>query len=115
MDESDSYMKLIDQRLDALQLQLDDVTGGAATVELDQSRVGRLSRMEALQAQAMHTESLARAKRQLIALQHAKRRIQNDEFGLCLQCDEDIASARLQLDPSVTLCITCAEKKERGC
>lgn len=107
-------MELINHQLEELKAQLADVTGGAATVELDQSRVGRLSRMEALQAQAMHTESLARAKRQVIALQHAKRRIQNDEFGLCLRCDEDIAPARLRLDPSVTLCIGCAEKKEQS-
>lgn len=95
-----------------LEVQLEDSTGGAATVELDQSRVGRLSRMDALQSQAMHTETLNRAQRQVSALKYALTRLDNDDFGLCASCDDMIADARLQHNPAAVLCINCAEKKE---
>jgi len=110
----DFYRSLIEEQLQALNTQLEDITGGAATVELDQSRVGRLSRMDALQSQAMHTESLNRAQHQVAALQHALARLETDDFGLCGHCDEEIAEARLRHNPAAVLCIACAEKKEQG-
>ena len=113
MKSKDYYRALIGKQLDSLSTQLEDTTGGADTVELDQSRVGRLSRMDALQSQAMHTESLNRARREVIALQHALVRIEEDEYGLCGSCDGEIAEARLQHNPAAVLCIRCAEKKER--
>jgi len=114
MLSQNDYRDLINRKLRTLAAQLANVTDSAAIVELDQSRVGRLSRMDALQAQAMHTESLARAKSQMIALQHALKRLDTDEYGECVQCFEPLAPARLQLKPAVTLCITCAEKKEQS-
>ena len=47
------YKKLIEQQLE--ELIAEDVPGQSAqkTVELDQQSVGRLSRMDALQSQAM--------------------------------------------------------------
>ena len=114
MQRKDHYRELIEKQLQALNTQLEDTTGGAATVELDQGRVGRLSRMDALQSQAMHTESLNRAQRQVVALQHALLRLESDDFGFCGRCDEEIAEARLQHNPAAVLCISCAEKKELG-
>jgi len=113
MHDKEHYRDTICRQLQSLKLQLEDSTGGAATVELDQSRVGRLSRMDALQSQAMHAESLNRAQRQVTALQHALNRLDSDDFGKCAQCDEDIAEARLQHNPAVVLCIGCAEKREQ--
>lgn len=85
----------------------------ASTVELDQSRVGRLSRMDALQAQSMSQESLRRNMQQLLDIDRAFKRIDNDEFGDCFECGEEIAPQRLELNPTATLCIGCATKKER--
>jgi len=85
----------------------------AATVELDQTRVGRLSRMDALQAQAL---AQATRERQLVERQRiraALRRLENGEFGRCEACDEPIATARLTADPTHTLCIGCASAAER--
>jgi len=106
------FRDLMHEQLRSLQTQLDDTTDSAATVELDQSRVGRLSRMDALQAQAMNTEALNRANRQKQALEHALQRLDTDEYGRCFSCDEEIAIKRLQHNPAATLCIKCAEKKE---
>jgi len=83
------------------------------TVELDQTRVGRLSRMDAMQAQAMSIETGRRRRQRLLQIEAALKRLAEDEYGYCEECGEDIAPARLEVDPTVVLCISCAEAKEQ--
>ncbi len=83
-----------------------------ATVELDQARMGRLSRMDALQSQAMSVATCRRRDQQLAQIAAALRRLDEGEFGYCLECGEVIAEKRLQIDPTASLCITCAEDAE---
>ncbi len=83
------------------------------TVELDQTRMGRLSRMDALQAQAMSIETGRRRRQKLLHIDAALKRIKSDDFGYCQECGEDIAAARLEVDPTVLLCIACASAKEQ--
>jgi DnaK suppressor protein len=85
----------------------------AGVVELDQSKVGRLSRMDAMQAQAMAQASADRRDQMLRRIEAALQRIDDDEYGYCQACDEPIAPKRLEFDPTVTLCIDCASKAEK--
>lgn len=85
----------------------------AQTVELDQTRMGRLSRMGALQDQAMSKERQRRRGVELQKIKTALQRIDQDEYGECIQCGEQIASARLDITPTALLCIGCANKAER--
>ncbi|MFP4080082.1 MAG: TraR/DksA family transcriptional regulator [Ectothiorhodospira sp.] len=85
---------------------------GADTVELDQTRTGRLSRMDALQGQAMARASEARAAQQIRRIQAALRRMDEGGYGECVDCGEPIARGRLEANPAVALCIGCAEKAE---
>ena len=85
----------------------------AKTVELDQSSVGRLSRMDAMQAQAMSKESNRRREIKMKRIESALQRIDTDAFGYCVRCEEEIAPKRLEFDPSALLCIECANKGER--
>jgi DnaK suppressor protein len=82
------------------------------TVELDQTRVGRLSRMDAMQAQAMSKETGRRRRQKLLQIAAALKRIEGDDFGYCQECGEDIAPGRLTADPTVSFCIRCASAKE---
>lgn len=85
----------------------------AAIVELDQSKVGRLSRMDAMQAQEMAKASGERRKQMLRQIEAALTRIDNDEYGYCKECDEPINPKRLEFDPTAVLCIDCASKAEQ--
>jgi DnaK suppressor protein len=89
-------------------------TGGQAeqTVELDQARVGRLSRMDALQGQAMSRETGRRRRLLLREVDRALLRIEAGEYGECLGCGEQIDPRRLNAGPANTLCISCAEGRE---
>jgi len=83
------------------------------TVELDQARIGRLSRMDALQSQAMSREASRRRSEHILRIRAALKRLEEDEYGRCVRCGEAINPKRLELDPATALCITCAESAEQ--
>ena len=79
-----------------------------APVGLDQQSVGRLSRMDAMQQQAMSQAEGARRRRDLGRIEAALTRLEEGEFGYCLTCGDEIAERRLMLDPAAATCIGCA-------
>lgn len=79
-------------------------------VELDQARVGRLTRMDAMQAQQMALETARRRQQQLVQVEGALHRIDSGEFGDCFICGEAIDSRRLSIDPTITRCMGCVDK-----
>jgi DnaK suppressor protein len=81
-------------------------------VELDQARVGRLSRMDAMQAQAMSVETGRRRRQHLVEIDAALERIEAGDYGDCLECGENIHPGRIEANPVATLCIGCAEALE---
>jgi len=77
-------------------------------VALDQQSVGRLSRMDALQAQAMAKANERHRRGELSRIDAALRRIDEDEYGHCLKCGDEIAAKRLKADPAASFCVECA-------
>lgn len=106
--EKAEFRALIEGRLAAI--AEDDARGaqGQEVVTLDQQSVGRLSRMDALQNQAMARGLQDRRNREAAGLRAALKRIDAGEFGWCEDCGEAIAPARLRLDPTVLRCVDCA-------
>ncbi len=111
------FDKRMRKKLLALRAELEAVaaTGdeSAAVVELDQSKVGRLSRMDAMQAQAMAQASTQRREQMLRNITAALGRIERNEFGYCQSCEEPINEKRLEFDPTAVLCIDCAKQSEQ--
>ena len=114
---NDNFRLSMQQKLIALREKLQSVaaTGDAASqvVELDQAKVGRLSRMDAMQSQAMSQETGRRREVMLKMIERALGRLEGEEFGICQNCDEPIARKRLEFDPAAELCIECATKNEQ--
>lgn len=81
-------------------------------VDLDQAQQGRLTRMDALQVQAMAVETGRRRHLELSRIDAALERLEEGTYGDCLQCDEPIGVARLLNDPATPLCIDCASRGE---
>lgn len=91
--------------LEALLASGDD----AGAVELDQ---GRLSRMDALQQQAMAVAKRDTYRLQLRQIIRALRRMAEDDYGFCLECDEPIPLARLEVRPEAELCLACQSQRD---
>ncbi|BAQ18807.1 TraR/DksA family transcriptional regulator [Methyloceanibacter caenitepidi] len=77
-------------------------------VELDQTSVGRVSRMDAMQGQAMAVATEQRRHDEARRIEAAIKRIEVGEYGYCTACGEEIAEKRLAADPTVATCIKCA-------
>jgi len=82
--------------------------GDRQVVELDQSMVGRLSRMDALQNQAMQVATEQRRHVEDLRIDATLKRIEEGEYGYCVSCGEDIEAKRLENDPTIPTCISCA-------
>lgn len=110
---SKNKLEQIKQKLLQQKVELEEMEASSREtsqpVELDQSKVGRLSRMDAMQGQQLALEAARRRKLQLLKIEGAFRRIESGEYGYCLECGEEIDSRRLDFDPANTHCIVCAE------
>jgi DnaK suppressor protein len=80
-------------------------------VMLDQQSVGRLSRMDAMQGQAMRQAEEVRRRERLARIEGALARLAAGEYGQCLRCGADIPAPRLEYDPAATVCVSCADAR----
>lgn len=87
--------------------QLETARQGTATVVLDQTSVGRLSRLDAMQQQAMSASVVQRLMLRQRRLQAALARVGSESYGLCCECGEEIAHDRLWVDPAGPFCPDC--------
>lgn len=106
------FRQLLLDRLRELDTLSDAATDKRKPVELDQQSVGRLSRQDALQQQAMANAQEQRRLNEGVRLKAALKRIDDGEYGWCEECGEAIAPRRLEIDPAARLCADCAT--ERG-
>ena len=110
MNQADlkEFETLIRARLAELEQKSEAGKQAQSVVELDQQVVGRLSRMDALQNQAMAKAQQTRRDLEARRLNAALARIAEGKFGYCEDCGETIARGRLKLDPAAGKCVSCA-------
>ena len=70
--------------------------------------IGRLTRQDAMQSQQMALELKRRNEVRLEQVERALTRIEEDVYGLCVRCEEEISEARLEVKPETPVCIDCA-------
>lgn len=80
-----------------------------APVELDQQGVGRLSRMDAMQRQAMSEAADKRRRIRIARIRRALSQLDDGEYGYCLDCGNRIPDARLEVDLVALRCVSCAK------
>lgn len=108
-EQIDKYKQRLLQMRSELMSLSSTSDDAAKPVALDQNAVGRVSRMDAMRAQGMALETKGRRVQQLSRIEAALRRIDAGDFGFCVTCGEEINHRRLDVDPSYTRCITCAD------
>lgn len=103
------FARHLTDELELLESLAESSREAGGVVELDQTRQGRLSRMDAMQQQAVAQASEGRRIHRVNRIRAALERMRRDEYGECLQCGEPIAPRRLEADPAATVCIDCAK------
>ncbi len=106
------YRRLLEQRREEIRVMLEMSKDSARPVELDQASVGRLTRMDAMQAQAMALAVERRRTAELNMIGAALRRIEDGDYGYCIDCEEAISPSRLEFNPAVLTCVHCGGKKD---
>jgi DnaK suppressor protein len=106
--DTDKFRTLLEIRKAELTASIENATESAAPVQLDQQVQGRLSRMDAMQGQAMAQATIERRRIEIAQIDAAFKRMEKDEFGYCVECGEDIAPKRLALSPAIARCVECA-------
>jgi DnaK suppressor protein len=86
---------------------LESAAESGEPVALDQSAVGRLSRMDAMQVQAMAQANLRSLKLRLDLIGQALRLMEDYEYGICRRCAEPIGYRRLKAKPESPFCLSC--------
>lgn len=96
-----------------LQALLADEAGLGGTVHLDQSAMGRVSRVDALQQQEMAKAALRRHELRLGRVTAALERYDDDPdaFSWCPECGETIGLRRLQAFPESVFCVPCLQAR----
>lgn len=107
-DLRDRYLGRLNAEMAEIRTASASTADARKPVELDQQSVGRLSRMDAMQQQAMSAAQEARRMGRIRAIEAAIRRIETAEFGFCCDCGDFIGLRRLDLDPTVMRCLDCA-------
>jgi DnaK suppressor protein len=103
--------QLLSQR-DALMTSQQMAQSASEPVELDQSSVGRVSRVDAMQSQSMAVEAIRLRQQQLRKITMALALIESGDYGYCARCDNEIDPRRLTIDPAATQCVPCASQQE---
>lgn len=96
-----------------LKEQLDISKQSTKAVALDQTAVGRVSRIDAMQQQSMALSTRSKAETKLKKVTAAITAIENGEYGWCKRCDESIGYPRLEIQPESALCLNCQSKADQ--
>lgn len=104
----ESYRKRLVAERESLTSDSATTADSRAPVTLDQQSVGRLSRMDALQAQAMAHAQEERRRIRVRLIDGALQRVESGDYGYCVECGEDISPRRLDVDPATARCVDCA-------
>ena len=106
--EIETIKRRLDDQISELLRRVEITKEDRKPVALDQSQVGRLSRMDAMQVQEMALEQERRREIEIQRISAALMRIAEGEYGFCSKCGGGISPKRLEFDPSTPMCVDCA-------
>lgn len=108
-EDKEKLEKVILSEAENLKASIKTLAEGSRPVAPDDA-IGRLTRMEAINAKSVNEANLNAARVKLAKLERALTRLNDPEFGLCAICEEPIPVGRIMLMPETTVCVQCAGK-----
>ena len=109
-EQKTELRELINKEIRELRLTIERVKETVQPVAPDDA-IGRLTRMEAINAKSISEANLRSSKVRLGNLEHALEQLDDPEFGICAGCDEPIPFGRLMVMPESKMCVKCIESR----
>jgi len=106
--QREELRKIIVDEIAGLETQIESLREKVRPIAPDCS-LGRLTRLEAMGEKQVNETLLRQSELRLTRLRNALQRIDREEFGLCIECEEPIGFPRLKVRPESLRCIECAE------
>ena len=110
--QRDEIKQKIDDDIAHLKIQIKELEEKTKPIEPD-CGLGRLTRMEAIAEKSVNDSILEQSKLTLGRLINSKVRVDREEFGICIECEDDIAIGRMMIRPQSIRCVDCASKREQ--
>ncbi len=107
-DQIDQLTDELDAALSKLERSMRVTDDALRPVHLDQSAVGRLSRIDSLQNQGLTRNLRDREQAKLGQIVSALERMEKGRYGICIECGGDIPFERLLVFPETPSCAACA-------
>lgn len=105
--ERSELKNIISERIEETNREIEHLKELTKPVAPDNA-IGRLSRMDAINNKTINEASLRENKKKLQKLERARDNIEEESFGCCTKCGEEIAFGRLKFMPWTTKCVKCA-------
>lgn len=82
---------------------LEELTKPVGSEDMDE-----ITRMDAIVTKSVHGAALSAYRTRFAGLEYALKRIDDPEFGHCIECGEPIPVPRLLAMPETAYCVDCA-------
>ncbi len=73
-----------------------------------ENAIGRVSRMDAINNKSINDAALQKAETKFRNLEIALSKVDDPDFGVCIQCKSEIPLERIMLLPHTVSCVNCA-------
>ena len=108
-EEKDKLRELIPQRIASVKTDIEDLIELTKPIEPD-CAIGRVSRMDAINNKSINDASLVKKRLQLEGLIASLDSLEQDDFGKCLICGNEIQMGRILIMPESRKCMACASR-----
>jgi len=93
-----------------IQAEIDQGDASASSIKPDNA-IGRLTRMEAIQAKSISDAGKTRQGKRLASIRNALDSLDDGTYGSCASCGGEISPGRLEIRPESRLCVGCATRR----
>ena len=105
--DKNKIKNIIEDKIKDLALEIDELRQIAKPIE-PENAIGRISRMDAINNKSINDRMLRNSLQKLKNLKTGLKRLENIDFGICIQCKREININRLLLIPETLKCVKCS-------
>jgi DnaK suppressor protein len=105
--DKNKIKNIIEEKIKDLALEIDELRQIAKPIE-PENAIGRISRMDAINNKSINDRMLRNSLQKLKNLKTGLKRLENIDFGICIQCKREININRLLLIPETLNCVKCS-------
>jgi len=112
-EEKSELKELLKSQLTRVNEQLNDIKSGNVVIAKDCS-LDALNKEDMSNKEEQDYKIHLKLQKREEALKSALNLVESSEYGLCIECDEEIAFERLKLLPESTYCVDCLDEMQRA-